>query len=82
MTTLIFIINPAKHKDDISSKCGMMYLNRLCIDEDAAFELSEVFTWNQTTEEIANCIWPLKNTDDEIDFSEAKGKESPFLLRQ
>ena len=35
-------MEPSKDADDVSLKAGNMILNRFCIDEDAAFELSGV----------------------------------------
>ena len=42
MQNLVVLMEPSEHASNISSKTGMMILNRFCIDEDAAFELSEV----------------------------------------
>ena len=39
---LVFFMDPPEVKSDISLKGGNMILNRFCIDEDAAFELSGV----------------------------------------
>ena len=35
-------MEPSKDADDVSLKAGNMILNRFCINEDAAFELSGV----------------------------------------
>ena len=43
MQNLIFLMNPTSKNWDTSSKAAKMCLNRLCIDEDAAFELSGVY---------------------------------------
>ena len=40
---LVFFMKQTFEEFDISLKGGRMYLNRFCIDEDAAFELSAVF---------------------------------------
>ena len=37
-------MDPATHGYDVSAKAGLMYLNRFCIDEEAAFELSGVYS--------------------------------------
>ena len=39
---LIVFMEPSENGFDISLKGGTMILNRFCIDEDAAFELSGV----------------------------------------
>ena len=83
MTKIIFIINPTISKEDISLKSGMMYLNRFFIDEDAAFELSGVYTWDKTTGVISNDKWPPTSSNDELDFHKPKGKRlHPYFLTQ
>ena len=57
-------MNPSEDAYDISLKGGNMLLNRFCIDEDAAFELSGVNY--------------LKETSRYMDFR-VKGKENSFL---
>ena len=42
MQNLVVLMGPPDGADDISFKGGNMCLNRFCIDEDAAFELSGV----------------------------------------
>ena len=42
MQNLVFFIEPPKSAYEASLKAANMYLNRFCIDEDAAFELSGV----------------------------------------
>ena len=39
---LVVFMEPSEYKYHIDLKCGNMILNRFCIDEDAAFELSGV----------------------------------------
>ena len=39
---LVVFMEPSENTAFIGLKCGNMILNRFCIDEDAAFELSEV----------------------------------------
>lgn len=80
MRNMIFITNPTEHADDMSSKCQMMYLNRFGIDEDAAFELSGVYTWDHTTEEMANDIWSRKNS--EVPYYSKKAKGKGFLVHK
>ena len=43
MHNLIFFMRPSENQEDISLKAGNLYLNRFCIDEDAACELSGVY---------------------------------------
>ena len=43
MQNLVFLMEPPEDEFTISLKAGNMYLNRLCIDEDASFELSGVY---------------------------------------
>ena len=42
MQNLVVLMEPSEKAYDISLKGGNMILNRFCIDEDAAFELSGV----------------------------------------
>ena len=66
MQNLVVLMDPPVYAHDISSKAGNMYLNRFCIDEDAAFESSGVYylqKWNEET-------WGT--------YDEEKGKEYLF----
>ena len=42
MQNLVILMEPSLDGDNVSVKAGNMILNRFCIDEDAAFELSGV----------------------------------------
>ena len=42
LQNLVVLMDPSEDVDDISLKGGNMCLNRFCIDEEAAFELSSV----------------------------------------
>ena len=42
MQKLVVFLEPSEDASNISMKGGNMILNRFCIDEDAAFELSGV----------------------------------------
>ena len=46
MQNLVVFIEPSKDASNISLKAGKLYLNRFCIDEDAACELSGVYYLN------------------------------------
>ena len=50
MQNLVVLMDPPAREHDISSKAGNMYLNRFCIDEDAAFELSVVHSAKKLSE--------------------------------
>ena len=43
MQNLIYFMTPSQDAEDISWKAGNLLLNRFCIDEDAACELSGVY---------------------------------------
>ena len=45
---LVIFMEPSERTWNTSSKAGNMTLNRFCIDEDAAFELSGVYYLKQT----------------------------------
>ena len=65
MQNLIVLMEPPKEAFIISSKGANMILNRFCIDEDAAFELSEV---NYLKTSSKSGLWS----------DELKGKEYSF----
>ena len=44
---LVVFMDPPARKSDISMKGGNMIINRFCIDEDAAFELSGVYCFHK-----------------------------------
>ena len=43
MQNLVVFIEPSEDSSNISSKAGKLYLNRFCIAEEAACELSGVY---------------------------------------
>lgn len=47
MQNVILLMESSANLPDLSTKAGNMCLNRLCIDENEAFELSGVFYINQ-----------------------------------
>ena len=49
---LVVVMEPSEDAYDVSLKGGNMILNRFCIDEDAAFELSGVNYLEKTSEDI------------------------------
>ena len=65
MQNLIVLMEPPEEAFDISLKGVNMILNRFCIDEDAAFELSEV---NYLKTSSKSGLWS----------DELKGKEYSF----
>ena len=48
MQNLVVMMEPPTDACDISLKAGRMCLNRFCIDEDAAFELSRVYYFEKS----------------------------------
>ena len=72
MQNIIVFIEPPKKANDISIKAGNLYLNRLCIDEDAAFELSGVHYLEKLnivhdSDTLENNLHELYSNDDQID---------------
>ena len=63
---LVVLMEPSKDGYRNSLKGGNMCLNRFCIDEDAAFELSGVFYLEKSSDEIINGV-------DEERISKGKG---------
>ena len=52
MHNLIVFMEPSEDLENISLKAGMLYLNRFCIDEDAAVELSGVYYLKKTSKKL------------------------------
>ena len=52
MQNLIVMMDPPEKPWEICLKGGSMILNRLCIDEDAAFELSGVNYFQKSSRDI------------------------------
>ena len=55
---LIFLFEPLTNKWDITIKAGKMYLNRFCIDEEAAFECSGVCYLKKSSWEMSDSRIP------------------------
>ena len=53
MQNLVVLMEPSKNAHDASLKAGNMILNRFCIDEEAAFELSGVNYLKKSSREMA-----------------------------
>ena len=52
MQNLIVLMEPSEDADCIDLKAGNMILNRFCINEDAAFELSGVNYLKNSSEDM------------------------------
>ena len=59
MQNLVAFIQPSKDAFKISGKAARLYLNRFCIDEDAACELSGIH-YLKSSEEPLNSTLPKK----------------------
>ena len=59
MQNLVIFMEPSPDAYDISLKGGNMILNRFCIDEDAAFELSGVNNLKKWSSQIRNFKIPM-----------------------
>ena len=68
MKNLVVLLEPPENDYDISYKAGNMYMNRFCIDEDAAFELSGVIYFKKRS--FSDIIYPK----DEPFERKSKGK--------
>ena len=66
MQNLVVLMDPPKRTDLMSLKVGNMCLNRFCIDEDAAFELSGVNYLEKYSKDM------------EYEDEQEKGKEYSF----
>ena len=75
MQNLVFLTEPSKDAEDINLEVGNMFLNRFSIDEDAAFEVSDVHYLKKTSSkrrEHKNIKYFIKN--------KSKGKEYLSML--
>ena len=63
MQNIVLLIEPSDLIFDISMKAGNMYLNRFCIDEDAAFESTGIY-------------YLFKNPKDDITDSDSESESS------
>ena len=68
MQNLVFFMDPTEAASNIALKAGNMYLNRFCIDETAAFDLSGVYHLQKSSHN------PYR------DEAKIKGKEYSFFL--
>ena len=50
----ISVFMDPSNSSDISLKGGKMYLNRFCIDEDAAFELSGIYSFRKSSDDFSD----------------------------
>ena len=74
MQNLVVLMEPSVNACDTHLNGGNLILNRFCIDEDAAFELSGVNYLKKASDKISYLDAPeFKET------RKVKGKEYPFL---
>ena len=59
MQNLVVFIQPSQARFNISAKAATLYLNRFCIDEDSACEVSGVY-YLKSSEEPLNLTLPQK----------------------
>ena len=84
MQNLVVLMEPSEDANDNSFKAGNMILNRFCIDEDAAFELSGVNYLEKECKDIEEEDSEDSDSDSEDDSLEVKlkieekGKEYSF----
>ena len=74
MQNLVVLVEPSNYAEETPLKAGNMILNRFCIDEDAAFELSGVHYLKKQPMGFGNTVPEL------IEKIKDKGKEHLFVL--
>ena len=85
MQNLVVLMEPSEHDQRNSLKAGNMILNRFCIDEDAAFELSGVNYLKKSSHDIEyqdEMLKRLRLFKTNLQFKDKrkeKGKEYSFL---
>jgi len=75
MQNLVVLMEPSENTWNTSLKGGKMILNRFCIDEDAAFELSGVNYLKKSWEKSS---WEIRNEASK-EKRETEGMEYSFL---
>ena len=65
---------PPKNQKDISLKAAMLYLNRFCIEEDAACELSGVHYLKESSNYLASFVKYADSSEQLQADKNAKGK--------
>ena len=53
---IVLLMEPSDFAYDISLKAGKMFLNRFCIDEDAAFETTGVYYLFKTFDSLTDLM--------------------------
>ena len=76
MQNLVILMEPSDDADRVSLKAGNMYLNRFCIDEEAALELSQVHYLKKSSFDIQ-----YKNGIKYFFQRKSKGKEYSSRLQ-
>ena len=76
MQNLVVFMEKSIYANETPLKSGNMILNRFCIDEDAAFELSGVYN---LTEKVSRGNWMVhkksQTKEQKADGMEHKGRE-------
>ena len=81
MKNVIVLVEPPKEANDISTKAGNLYINRLCIDEDAAFELSGVHYF-ETSDILKSSANKSKGSKRKDNFRNKREFKIDFALRK
>ena len=76
---LVVLIEPSDIAWETSLKGGNMILNRFCIDEDAAFELSGVTYLKKFLKNVPNKVKFIRKSHEVKEQRKLKGKEDSFL---
>ena len=74
MQNLVVFMEPSEDSSNVSLKAGNLYLNRFCIDEAAAFELSGVHYLQKSSDFNS---WDEREIESK---SKEKGKEFYTLI--
>ena len=74
MQNLVVFIEPSNDASNISLKAGKLYLNRFCIDEDAACELSGVYYLKESSTKLARFSMHADRSEQLQAEKKSKGK--------
>ena len=77
---VVLVMGPSNHAYDVSEKAGRMYLNRFCIDEEAAFEAAGVYSMQKYGTKIPYKLRYRFFWNQMKRFAESKPKDSKIHL--
>ena len=75
MQNLVVFIEPSEDDSNISAKAAMLFLNRFCIGEESACELSGVYYLKESSSKLARFAMHADRSEQLQADKIAKGKD-------